>query len=147
MADGRGANQQVGDQPEPDSQYGQALSNAHGTPNLLKSVDQFIGSPISKVVTRRERVEWMWSYLGQWYQTLYEDQSTLWIPILKADKFSDYITRTNGNLRPTGKNFAHAPWAHLLHALGINPPADSSTEEKRPLTTISLRSSIYPYWS
>jgi len=77
-------------------------------------------------------------YLGQWYDTLYDGQRTCWIPILRTDKFRDYMKKRDGRFQPRGKNSAHAPWAHLLHGLGISPPAEDLISRRKTLFSDSI---------
>jgi hypothetical protein len=96
-----------------------------------------MGGPITTAIKQRERNSWLQRYLGQWYPILYENESTLWMPVLETEKFLDYMKKINEIFKPVGNNFAHAPWAHLLHALGITPDTSHILEKQKVLLIAS----------
>lgn len=116
--------------------YSDAIDNADKTINFLQSLDNFLGKPFSKRVTSNTRNSRLKRELGQWYDFLYEkDRDVYHNPMLSAVKFREYMMECHGAFRPVGKCLATAPWALLLHGLGITPKKNNILSRKVIHTT------------
>jgi hypothetical protein len=84
-------------------------------------VTQAIGGIVANRRDRKSLGQAQRSNLGQWVDLACPDGRLTKRPVLKADKFRDYMVETDGRFKPGGPCLAQAEWAHFVHALGIDP--------------------------
>jgi hypothetical protein len=100
----------------------EAVATTSQTFSLIQNVDQFFGSPISTTVAAKRRKKDKRVFLGEWHDFLYDSKVDLYYtPVLEKERFWQYLTRSQGILRPEGECVATSAWAKLLYGLGITP--------------------------
>lgn len=128
-------------------QYQDGANAAQTTVSVFKSLDEIVGSPVSKFFTSRKTKQDMAIYLSEWIDYLYDPKRDLYYtPILNAQKFRNHMDRYDGCFRPVGQCRSTAPWAQLLQALAITPKnnvlsrrlMDSASPGRTTIPEISL---------
>jgi hypothetical protein len=108
---------------QPDS-YGRVIGDAQQTVTLAGAAVELLRQPISSFFRRRSAAQTLEEHLGPWSEEARGLKDQRRTPVLKAQKFEDYLLSETGQFRPQGQCTANASWAHFLHALGIVPGKD-----------------------
>jgi hypothetical protein len=88
--------------------------------NTAREADEFLGSPVKSFVGNKKADQYIKSQLGQWTSRLYDGENC-YAPLLRIEEFWAHLEAYDARFEPSGTFAAQAPWAHLLHGLGINP--------------------------